>query len=150
MENLRNIDVEELVTMSGDELSRLWLKVFGKAPPTDLRRQLKIPILAARIQEDRYGGLSKESKNRLKRIGDGLASGKVVDELSRPQIKPGTRIVREWKGQAHVVVAFADHYEYQDQRFSSLSEIARKITGTRWSGPLFFGLKKPAGGPLRG
>ena len=149
MEKFTDIDVEKLVGMSGDELCRVWLKVFGKAAPVDLRRQLKIPILAARIQEQRYGGLSKDSKTRLKRIADGLATGKVVDELSRPQIKPGTRLVREWKGKAHIVVAFADHYEYQDQRFGSLSEIARKITGTRWSGPLFFGLKKAAAGSSR-
>ena len=150
MEKFTDIDVEKLATMSGDELSRLWLKIFGKAPPVDLRRQLKIPILAARIQEQRYGGLSKDSQARLKKIATGLATGKVVDELSRPQIKPGTRLVREWKGKTHIVVAFADHYEYQDQQFRSLSEIARKITGTRWSGPLFFGLKKAAGGVSRG
>lgn len=149
MEKFTDIDVENLVDMSGDELCRLWLKVFGKASPIDLRRQLKIPILAARIQEQRFGGLSKDSRSRLKKIADGLATGKAVDELSRPQIKPGTRLVREWKGKAHIVVAFADHYEYQDQRFGSLSEIARKITGTRWSGPLFFGLKRVPGGSAR-
>ena len=150
MEKVTAIDVETLPQMSGDEISRVWAAVFGKKPPAGLRRELKVPILAAKIQERRYGGLSAAARARLARISSALSRGQSVEELARPQIKPGTRIVREWHGQTHVVVALSDHYEYRGERFQSLSEIARRITGTRWSGPLFFGLKKTGGANGRG
>jgi hypothetical protein len=60
---------------------------------------------------------------------------------SIPGLKPGTRLVRQWRDQVHLVNVEADGYEYQGARYQSLSEIARLITGTRWSGPLFFGIK---------
>jgi hypothetical protein len=140
------IDVDELPQMSGSQLCKIWIAVYGKSAPPGLRKELKVPILAARIQEQRFGGLSKTAASRLNRIAKALEQGRAIEEFSRPQIKPGTRLVREWRGQTHVVSAFADHYEYRDESFKSLSEIARRITGTRWSGPLFFGLKKTTEG----
>jgi hypothetical protein len=136
------IDIDRLKDMPRKAFDQLWRREFGKPSPFRLRRELKIPILAARIQERRHGGLSPAAKARLARISSALNRGQIVEELTKPQIKPGTRIVREWHGQTHVVVALSDHYEYRGERFQSLSEIARRITGTRWSGPRFFGLKK--------
>lgn len=147
---IEEIDVDELPKMSGSQLCKLWLAVYGKAAPSGLRKELKVPILAARIQEQRFGGLSKAAASRLDKIAKALEQGRAIEEFSRPQIKAGTRIVREWRGQVHVVTAFADYYEYGGESFKSLSEIARKITGTRWSGPLFFGLKKTAQEKRRG
>ena len=142
MESSAKINVDKLCDLVKKDLNRLWVAEFGKPAPSGLRRELKIPILAARIQERRHGGLSAAAKARLARISLALSRGQGVEELAKPQIKPGTRIVREWHGQTHVVVTLNDHYEYRGDRFQSLSEIARRITGTRWSGPLFFGLKK--------
>lgn len=142
MQNKAEIDVDKLCDVVTKDLDGLWAAEFGRPAPEGLRRELKIPILAARIQERRFGGPSQATKARLDRIADALRKGQPVEELARPQIKPGTRLIREWHGQTHVVVTFTDHYEYRDEKFTSLSEVARKITGTRWSGPSFFGLKK--------
>src|SRR6266567_1054164 len=92
-------------------------------------------------------GLSLASRRRLRQIAAQVESGK-ANPIAEPQrIKAGTRLLREWQGRKHIVTAAQTGYEYQGTRYGSLSEIARHITGTRWSGPLFFGLK--AAGPKR-
>jgi hypothetical protein len=104
-----------------------------------------VPFLAYRIQEKAYGGLKTSTRIELRRIARSLEKSAASPKLRiQPRIKPGTRIVRQWKGATHEVLVTESGYEYGGARFRSLSRIARKITGTRWSGPAFFGLRNGA------
>jgi hypothetical protein len=102
-----------------------------------------IPFLAYRIQEIAYGGLSPKAGAELYRIAKSIEKNGTSNEaLTRPRIKTGTRLFRQWRGHTHEVFVTESGYEYRGVAYRSLSEIARKITGTRWSGPAFFGLKR--------
>jgi hypothetical protein len=100
-----------------------------------------IPILAYRIQEQTFGPLTLESLRRLRQLARTFEADPRKAIPSGPRIKAGTRLVRQWRGEVHVVNVQAKDFEYKGSRYQSLSEIARLITGTRWSGPLFFGVK---------
>ena len=101
-----------------------------------------IPFLAYRIQENAYGGLKLSTRSELRRIARGIENlSSSGAKMRQPRIKPGTQIIRQWHGETHEVVVTKLGFEYRRARYNSLSEIARKITGTRWSGPAFFGLK---------
>lgn len=129
-----------LPKMSRKAIQALWADLFGKAPSPSLRREVLVPILAYRLQEVAFGGLKPASEKRLRALAqNGSEHGQEAPGL-RP--KPGTRFVREWQGKLHEVAVLADGYECNDRTYRSLSEIARYITGTRWSGPAFFGLRR--------
>lgn len=100
-----------------------------------------VPILAFRLQEQAFGSLSARTRDRLRHLSQTFEENSDSAVPSAPQIRPGTRLVRQWRDQVHLVNVEANFYEYQGGRYKSLSEIARLITGTRWSGPLFFGIK---------
>ncbi|AMN39045.1 DUF2924 domain-containing protein [Rhodoplanes sp. Z2-YC6860] len=121
-------------------LKQKWRDLFGREAPPYNRRFLE-NRLAYRIQELAYGGLSAETVERLEALAaefDGKAvRGRQVSE--RPIA--GTRLIREWKGVEHCVTVRDDDFEYQGRPYRSLSAIARAITGTRWNGLVFFGLK---------
>lgn len=107
-----------------------WRRRIGPPPPVrsvDLMRR----ILAWRIQAEVFGGLDVETRRALR-------STRIATKAA---LQPGTRITREWQGRAHVVEVQADGFWYEDQRHNSLSAIARQITGARWNGPRFFGLR---------
>jgi len=135
--------IAELPKLTKADLSSLWQQSFGRTAPPRLRRQLMIPILAYRIQERAYGGLKPSIAKRLRRLADALEKDPSMVLADTPRIRPGTRLAREWRGETHQVVVEDGGYDYRGKRFASLSEIARQITGSRWSGPLFFGLKTP-------
>jgi K+-sensing histidine kinase KdpD len=109
-----------------------------------MRKELMLQFLAYRIQEQEFGGLSVRSHRRLRELANSIAANTSTSASPRLAIKPGTRLIRQWKNQVHVVHVEEGNYEYRGARYESLSEIARLITGTRWSGPLFFGLKGKA------
>lgn len=147
MEDIRQ-RIKELPTLERPQLLDLWVTNFGKPAPLGIRRELMIPILAYRIQEQAHGGLKKETIARLRKITQGF-EGRPTSSRRSNRIKTGTRIVRQWGGKPHEVTVVNDGYLYRGTTYKSLSEIARQITGTRWSGPLFFGLKRrtaPNGG----
>jgi hypothetical protein len=100
-----------------------------------------IRFLGYRIQEQAYGSLSTTNERRLRQLEAAVAGNPNLKTSSAPKIHPGTRLVREWQDQVHLVNVEAKGCEYRGARYRSLSEIARLITGTRWSGPLFFGIK---------
>jgi hypothetical protein len=133
-----------LPQLSKAALCDLWRQVFKTAPPRQLRRDLMFPILAYRIQEDVFGSLSPDSRRRLRHLAATFEANPNPVVSNRHTIKPGTRLVRQWKEQVHVVEVEAEGYAYRGSRYENLSEIARLITGTRWSGPLFFGLRSKA------
>jgi Protein of unknown function (DUF2924) len=134
--------ISQLRSFSRQQLLELWQKLYGKASPPEIRRELMVPFLAYRMQEKQYGGLKASTRSELRRIARGLEKKPSVELRIRPRIKPGTRLCRRWRGKMHEIFVTESGYEYLGARYRSLSEVARKITGTRWSGPAFFGLKK--------
>ena len=124
------------------ELKAQWRELFETAPPQFNRRALE-NRLAYRIQELAYGGLRHETRARLEALGEQLDGGNVVLRRIRADSRPlpGTRLLREHDGVQHVVTVHADDFEFEGRPYRSLSAIARHITGTRWNGWTFFGLK---------
>jgi hypothetical protein len=121
------------------ELKRMWRELFDREPPGFSRNYL-ISRLAYRIQELAYGGLKPATRARLGELADALdpkAARKRV--INGPVV--GTQLIREWRGVEHNVTVLADGFEWEGRRYKSLSAVARAITGTRWNGPMFFGLR---------
>ena len=142
--------LELLRGMNKAELRSQWLELFDR-PVGQLRKDLLIRILSYRIQEQAYGGLSSITRNHLRHLARVFEKNPKGAIPSLPTIKPGTRLLRQWQRQTHTVTILEDGFEYKGNRYASLSQIARLITGTRWSGPLFFGLKgNRKGGKTRG
>jgi Protein of unknown function (DUF2924) len=133
----------ELPHFKTSQLRALWLKLFAKPVHPKLRRDLMIPILAYRIQEKAYGGLKPSTRKRLQRLAGELERDPKAQLQPNRQLKTGTKLIRQWQGETHEVLVVDRGLDYRNKRYKSLSEIARQITGTRWSGPLFFGLKQP-------
>ena len=126
------------------ELAVLWQQLFKKTPPQGIRREFLVPFLAYKIQENAYGGLSPRTRAELRRIAKDIENNRTSGgQPTRVHMKTGTRLLREWRGQMHEVFITESGYEYRGVSYRSLSELARKITGTRWSGPAFFKLDKP-------
>jgi len=134
--------VAELADRSTPELQAEWRRLYRTDPPTRLSRDLLLRAVAHRMQERVHGGLSTVLKRRLDALAAELDAKGASEFGPSAVLKPGTRLVREWHGRAHAVIVLEDGFEYQGQRYPSLSKIATLITGTRWSGPVFFGVKK--------
>ena len=137
--------LESLPMLTKTKLVRLSQQLFKVAPSPKIRRPLLIRFLAHRMQEQAFGSINAAAETRIRRLGGALTSNPHSKVSSIPQLRTGTRLVREWQDQIHLVNVEAKGYEYRGGRYKSLSEIARQITGTRWSGPLFFGIKSKAG-----
>lgn len=131
-----------LKTAATPDLKRQWRELFGTEPPPYNRRFLE-SRLAYRIQELTYGGLKPETIQRLEALGEQLDGGKLAVRKARADNRPlaGTRLIREWQGVEYAITVLRDGYEWQGRPYKSLSAIARAITGTRWNGWVFFGLK---------
>jgi hypothetical protein len=136
-----------LRAMDIPELKQEWRTLFGTEPPPYGRHMLE-GRLAYRVQELAYGGLKPETVARLEALGDRLARGATLRQARREERdRPiaGTRLIREHQGVEHTVTVLRDGFEWQGRPYRSLSAVARAITGTRWNGPLFFGLKNHRG-----
>ena len=136
-----------LKTMALRELKAEWRTLFGAEPPGYNRRYLE-SRLAYRIQELAYGGLKPETVARLEALGQQFGGVNItLRRVRRDEQRPiaGTRLIREYQGVEHAVTVTRDGFEWQGRPYRSLSAIARAITGTRWSGPLFFGLRSHRG-----
>ena len=133
-------EVERLRSMPIVELRALWRAKFKSEPPKAFGPDLLRRSIAYKIQEDAYGGLDRATARLLKQLMEQFAksNGRIV--LPR-RIKPGSVLIRQWKGERHQVTVLEEGFAYQGKPYESLSEIARLITGTRWSGPKFFGLR---------
>ena len=136
-----------LQTLPTAELKAQWRELLGKEPPPFNRPYLQ-SRLAYRVQELRYGGRRPEPRARLEALGEQLDGGNAVLRRVRADSRPlaGTRLVREHAGVEHVVTVLVDGFEWEGRPYRSLSAIARAITGTRWNGWTFFGLKSGRGG----
>lgn len=142
-----------LAGLAGMELATIreeWQRLHGAAPPMRLSRDLLARAVAHRLQEAALGGLAPATRRRLAALAGESRAGKGEGAAAAPpaaaiRLKPGTALVREWHGRTHTVLVLADGgFEHQGERYASLTEVARAITGARWSGPRFFGLLRGA------
>jgi Protein of unknown function (DUF2924) len=132
---LRDLDVGQLRSR--------WHTAFGRPAPAHLARHLLFRSLAYRLQADRLGDLDRESQRLLDRSGSPEKAGRNAVDLSRQttELRPGTILGREWNGQMQQVAVLADGFAWNGKTYPSLSKAAFAITGTRWNGPKFFGLR---------
>lgn len=134
--------LEALDDLDHAALKERWRALGGGDPPKRLSRQLLLRALAHAIQEKAFGGLSSAMRQRLHRLAAELQStGRVSSIRRKPMFKPGTRLIREWQGCTHEVAILEQGFQWNGEIYRSLSAIARSITGTRWNGHVFFGLK---------
>ena len=143
--------IEKLKTLSRDELVQYWYKYFDSESPKGAKNELLIKHLAWQMQAKKYGGYSAMTLKRLEKLADAVSKGSDISESSVKsfkeshsiEIKFGTKLIREFKGVKYEVIALNKGFEYKGNKYKSLSAIANEITGTRWNGKVFFGLRKP-------
>jgi hypothetical protein len=142
-------ELERLPTMPIADLRKRYRELFRTEPPKAFGPDLLRRSIAHRIQEKVYGGLPRATQRLLDQLVK-AAMAKPNGRLELPRrIKPGSELVRTWKGKSYRVMVMADGFAYGGERFASLSEIASEITGTNWNGPRFFGLR-PSSKPVSG
>ena len=124
------------------ELRAEWRQLYRAEPPRRLSRDLILRAIAYRIQEQMHGGLGLATKRRLNALAAELEAKGAAHFDAAIVLKPGTKLVREWHGRSHTVMVTEDGFEFDGQRYRSLTRVARLITGVHWSGPVFFGLKQ--------
>ena len=133
-------ELEALETLSHAALKERWRALYGSAPPRQVSRKLLLLAVAYRIQEQALGGLDLATRQRLDEAADELCAGRRPEGRAEGP-SPGTRLLREWRGEMHEVIVLETGVQYRGERYGSLSAVARAITGARWSGPRFFGLR---------
>ena len=137
-------DIAGLIDLSTQDLRLAWRQLHRTGPPPGLSRDLLIRALVYNLQERAYGNPILALRRRLRTLaGEFDKGGASFDPRVVP--KTGTRLVRQWRGHTHTVLVREDGFEYEGQRYRSLTVIAGRITGAHWSGPRFFGLTKGAG-----
>jgi hypothetical protein len=130
--------VIELESKSAAEIRQIYNEIMSKKCAANANKEYLRPRVAYRLQELAFGSLGEETRAKLLKIAGGIS----INTLRHhSDLIAGTKICREWGGAIHEVEVLKDCFEYQGQKFKSLSSIARKITGTRWNGPKFFKLK---------
>jgi len=133
-----------LATMSPAQLRGQWLQLFRSEAPA-VSASFLIRAIAHRMQENEIGKLGSSYVKELDCLTAELGRTGTIAPSAASAIKPGTRLVRSWHGEDHHVLIREDGFIYNDTLYPSLSQIAKRITGTSWSGPRFFGLKKDKG-----
>jgi hypothetical protein len=134
-------EIDRLRSMPKAELRDRYRSLFKAEPPKAFGPDLLRRSIAYRIQEQAYGGLDAATRRLLNNLMAQQAKSKDGRIVIPRRIKPGAVLVREWKGQSHRVMVLEDGFAYEGNPYTSLSEIARLITGARWNGPRFFGLR---------
>jgi DUF2924 family protein len=144
-------EIEGLKTLDRERLNQRWRELFAAERPPRVCGELLIKALAYRLQEKALGGLKPATRRLLESWGRKHSVPGSATPPLKTRLKAGTVLVREWHGTAHrVTVVEDDGYRFDGKRYRSLSEVARTITGSRWSGPLFFGLKATAEEKIHG
>ena len=142
-------EIQELLTLDVSALRRKWAALFGSDPSPFLGRMFMVRAIAYRLQKKIFGGLKPSVQRILDRACDSRREA-LQKAIPRPRAGAGTVLIREWQGTKHRVTVLDKYVVYRGRRYKSLSEVARAITGTHWSGPLFFGLKNRAKEAARG
>ena len=129
--------------MNSSALVAEWTRLLGGPPPLTSCREFLLYTLAWHRQAEQHGGLSLATQRQLQAVMTEPPSGRVRRGGSVPRLPPGTELRKTWQGHTYTVTVGAKGYQFQGKPYASLSEIARLMTGTRWNGPAFFGLRKP-------
>lgn len=133
----------DLLRLDREALCVLWSKTFASAPPPGAKRELLIRLLAYGLQERADGKLSRATQRDLRtHLGGGNHDVATSEKPNASTLRLGARLVRSWNGTIHEVTVIERGFAYRGKHYRSLSEVAETITGTHWSGPRFFGLKK--------
>lgn len=134
--------LDALPTMTLAQLRAEWLSVY-RTPTPNLGKRLLALAIAHRLQEKTMGRLANEHARELSRMASKLEKDGTLEVDAGAKLKVGSRLVRDWHGSPHQVLIRDDGFVYRDRVYGSLSQIAQEITGAKWSGPRFFGLKSP-------
>ena len=137
---------EELAALPGLDTQALrlrWRALYRSEAPLRIGRALLLQAVAYRLQERALGGLKYSTRRLLERAAEDNRGGRLEPGAPPTKVTPGSVLIREWHGVSHRVTVLADGARFRGTHYRSLSEVARKITGTRWSGPRFFGLRVP-------
>jgi hypothetical protein len=151
--SLRTSVDDEIAHLRGLDLGGLrarWQSVFQRQAPAHLTRHLLFAVIAYRLQADRFGDLDHRTLQVLdrsvaKEAGPAMSARLATFDQKRTELTPGTVLVREWDRQSQRVMVMADGFAWNGQTYDSLSKVAFAITGTRWNGPRFFGLRDKKG-----
>ncbi len=134
LDRIRSLDLEHLRCE--------WRRLYRSNAPK-ISRDLLVLALGYKLQEIEHGGLGKSTRRKLQTVAKALRKTGRVGPMPSLSLKPGARLVREWRGRTHTVTVTGDGFEYAGTSYPSLTKIAKKITGAHWSGPRFFGLPAP-------
>lgn len=137
--------LQKLGAMTLEDLRAEWRRRFQGDVPAIQSRDVLRRLIAWRVQAALHGGFSTETLKALRHLMADHCAGKPLVTREASRLTPGTVLTRIWKGRSHKVTVEEAGYVFDEKTYASLSEIARLITGTRWSGPRLFGLEKPAG-----
>jgi hypothetical protein len=135
-------ELSRLERLSLEQLRHAWRDRLGSAPPPLRTRDVLLRMLAWRIQAEAFGGFDSETERRLKEIAKGFERDPAYRPKTIRPLSPGVVLTREWKGVLQRVTITQDGFTHLGRHYASLSDVARAITGTRWSGPRFFGLEQ--------
>jgi len=136
--------LQALEQMDPAALRAEWRRLYRAHPPKHVTRDLLMLGIGWKIQEQAYGGLGAATRRRIADLAETLERDGDVRRSRVIRLKPGAKLVREWRGETHTVIVLEDGFEWRRRHWRSLSVIAREITGGHWSGPRFFGLKEKA------
>ena len=137
-------EIANLSQLGIDDLRERWRAMFGKAPSREIGRAFLTRAIAYHLQERAYGGLKSSTRRLLARAAEETETKSSSRKPQTRKARSGTILIREWQGSAHRVTMLEDGVSFNGKHYRSLSEVAREITGSRWSGPRFFGLRLPA------
>jgi hypothetical protein len=140
--NALESEIAALPTLSAQELRVAWRGLRCGDPTAGSSRDLLLREIAYKMQERAHGGLAPAIRRRLRALAEEIEANGAEALASVPLLKPGTRLLREWGGRTHTVIVLDEGFESEGERYQSLTQIARRITGAHWSGPRFFGLRK--------
>src|SRR5680860_611862 len=138
-------EIAALKNMAHVDLRGAWRRAWRSHPPKFLSRDLLELGIAWKLQERAFGGLSGVTKRRLAELALAIEAKADIARTRRVSLRAGARLIREWGGESHEVLVTEDGFLWRGKNWRSLSVIAREMTGTRWSGPRFFGLATSAG-----
>ena len=134
-------ELKDLETRGDAELKNRWHSLYGTKPPQKIHRSLLIAAVAHRMQENALGALKSSVRRHLMEAANNPATPRPSPHYPSLRPRVGTVLVRDWGGATHQAKVLEDGILFRSKRYKSLSEVAGVITGSRWSGPLFFGLK---------
>lgn len=143
-QNDARLSEADIETLSLAELRHYWADSWKRQPHRHISRKMLVRSLLYKVREAAGNGLSYDQQMKLDQLVRAYKRGRSDGAQRQLQIKPGTQIIREWNGTYHSVIVKSGQFEYNGKEYRSLSAIASEITGTRWNGWTFFGVKKPA------